>query len=92
LRIAGAGYKVTGTYPHLKSNRWKRFQVVLNKPDHGAPLLLYEFWLGRGNLISPDFKGRLVEYLRVKLKPKELKLPPDELIPDDDLEMIERTV
>lgn len=92
MRLAGAGYRVIGSLPCLTSNKWKRYQVVLSKPDRHSPPLATEFWLGRDLPLNPYLKGRLVDYVRKKLSVKEFILPPDGLIPDDELELVERTL
>ncbi|MBN8156862.1 hypothetical protein J0J30_22910, partial [Vibrio vulnificus] len=37
-----------------------------------------EFWLGRGKPQHPYLYGRLVEHLRQVLKPKEIRIVPEE--------------
>lgn len=38
-----------------------------------------DLWLGRGRPLNPYLIGYIVNYLREKMRPKELKLMPDEL-------------
>lgn len=48
--------------------------------------------IGRGRPINPYLKGLLVERLRRELRPKELRLIPDELVFDGEREILERTL
>lgn len=54
-----------------------------------APL---EFWLGRGYPLNPYLKGHLIFLLRTLLKPRELKVIPEDLMSEDDLQFLERTM
>jgi len=92
MRMAGAGYRVVGSLPVVTSRKWKRLAVILRRPDPGAPPLDYEFWLGRDAPQHPYIKGRLVAFLRHRLRPKELMLPPDQMVTDEEVEVLERTV
>lgn len=42
-----------------------------------------EFWLGRG--LNPYLKGHIIYLLRTQLKPRELKVIPEDLMSEDDL-------
>lgn len=46
-------------------------------------------WIGRGN---PYLRGYPFGFLRSRLKPKELKVIPEDLFDDDGVEMLERTM
>ena len=53
----------------------------------------FELWLGRGKPLSPYLKGLLVSHLLAELRPRDLKLAPDELYPSEGVnEMTERTL
>lgn len=37
-----------------------------------------EWWLGRGRPLNPYLRGLMIDYLRSVMKPKDLRLAPDE--------------
>ncbi len=57
--------------------------------NDGMPL---ELWLGRGYPINPYLRGDLLFFIREYLKPKELRLPPSDLLVDGEVEILERTM
>lgn len=63
--------------------------MPLRSPRSQLPI---EWWIGRGRPINPYLKGLLVERLRRELRPKELRLIPDELVFDGEREILERTL
>lgn len=90
-RLGGAGYRVRSRLFSTQSKRWERLKAAARKPGRLHPLPL-EFWIGRGNPINPYLKGKIVDYLRKELKPKEIRLFPEELVFDGEREILERTV
>lgn len=88
-RLGGHGYKSLGRLYHKRSRKLERLWIGFVRPRTDSPRI-FELWLGRDNLISPYFKGILVEFLRKALRPRELRLPPEELT--FDLEILERTL
>ncbi|PHT96639.1 hypothetical protein BC332_34436 [Capsicum chinense] len=90
-RLGGAGYRVRSRLFSTQSKRWERLKAAARKPGRLHPLPL-EFWIGRGNPINPYLKGKIVDYLRKELKPKEIGLFPEELVFDGEREILERTV
>nr|WOR07594.1 CeaMV1-RdRp [Duamitovirus sp.] len=89
-RLGGHGYRALGRLYHKRSKKLERLWLGLQRPRCGDPLLLDE-WFGRGSRLNPYLKGVIVDFLRRKLKVKELHLIPDELVFDGELEILERT-
>ncbi|XLR04078.1 hypothetical protein S83_070276 [Arachis hypogaea] len=54
--------------------------------------LSFEWWIGRGKPFNPYLKGRKVFYLLKELKPKEVRLFPEQLVFDGEREILERNV
>lgn len=90
-RVGGAGYKTLGSIHTKRSKKWERLWVAFNKPSCGERLP-FEFWLGRGYPLNPYLKGLIVDFLRKELKPKELKLVPEELTFENQSELLEYTL
>lgn len=63
-------------------------RLLLNHSGHISYLLS----IGRGKLINPYLKGIIVDFLRKELRPKELRLVPEEFVFDGEREISERTV
>lgn len=92
FRLAGAGFRVRSRlYSSKRSKRWERLWVASTKPP-GTSRLPLEWWIGRGRPINPYLKGLIIERLRKELKPKELRLFPEEIVFDGEREILERTV
>lgn len=92
VRLGGGGYRVTGRSHSTLSRSWERIRVMSQKPpisNDGMPL---ELWLGRGYPINPYLRGDLLFFIREYLKPKELRLPPSDLLVDGEVEILERTM
>lgn len=51
-----------------------------------------ELWLGRGRPISPYLRGFFIDFLRHRFRPRDLAGYPPGLIPDDQQELVERTM
>lgn len=90
-RVGGHGYKALGRLYHKRSKKLERLWIGYSRPRHGDPLL-WDLWLGRGSLPqAPYLKGVIVDFLRRKLYYRDLTVPPDELVFDGELEILERT-
>lgn len=91
FRLAGAGYRVRARMLSTTTKRWSRLRVIAGKPfrSHSFPL---ELWLGCGAPLNPYLRGKMIVYLRKELKPKEIRLVPNELLFDGEREILERTV
>lgn len=48
------------------------------KPD-GDSDYTFEWWIGRGQPLSPYLKGFIIEFMLSELRPNELRVAPDEL-------------
>lgn len=91
-RLSGCGYRALGKLWHKRSKRLERLYTAFSKPT-GGDLLPLEFWIGRGIPLDPYLKGLIVDYIRKKVVPVELKLPPENLFPDEShIELLERTL
>ena len=92
FRLAGAGYRTRSRlYSTPRSRRWERLWVVSTKQP-GTSQLPLEWWIGRGQPINPYLKGIIVDRLRKELKPKELRVVPEEVVFSAEREILERTV
>lgn len=58
--------------------KWDRLIAAASKPP-GKSQLPFEWWIGRGQPLNPYLRGTIIEMLRKELKPKELRLIPNEL-------------
>nr|YP_010144797.1 hypothetical protein KYW51_mgp28 [Mirabilis jalapa]QQL93530.1 hypothetical protein [Mirabilis jalapa] len=90
-RLAGAGYRVRAPLMSTQSKPWERLKAAVGKP-YGSTKLPLEWWIGRGKPLNPYLKGRKVFYLLKELKPKEVRLFPEQLVFDGEREILERTV
>ncbi|CAN4117908.1 unnamed protein product [Withania somnifera] len=90
-RLGGAGFRVRSRLFSTQSKRWERLKAAASKP-HRSHLLPLEFWIGRGKPLNPYLKGKIIDYLRKELKPKEIGLFPEELVFDGEREILERTL
>lgn len=91
LRLAGAGYRVLATMPSFTSNKWRRIWVYCNRPRSTSQLPL-DLWLGDGLPLNPYLKARLVEVLRKHFRPRDLKLPAEGFLAEEEDELVESTV
>ncbi|KAA8537222.1 hypothetical protein F0562_029700 [Nyssa sinensis] len=55
---------------------WRRVYLIVNKPLFGPNL---EWWLGRGCPLNPYLRTHIIYFLREQMRPKELRLIPDDL-------------
>ena len=90
-RLGGAGFRVRSRLMSKQAAKWERLKVVASK-TFGRKQLPLEFWIGRGNPLNPYLKGRMIAYLRRQMRPKEIKIFPQDLVFDGEREILERTV
>ncbi|PHT98242.1 hypothetical protein BC332_32834 [Capsicum chinense] len=90
-RLGGAGFRVRSRLYSTQSKRWERFKAAAQKPNRSHPLPL-EYWIGRGKPLNPYLKGKIVDFLRKELKPKEIRLFPEEMVFDKERDILEHTV
>ncbi|CAA0813649.1 Uncharacterized mitochondrial protein AtMg01310 [Striga hermonthica] len=100
LFLSGAGFRVRarlGT-PYL-SQRYRRILAVLDKPlnmasdpNTGKGWQPLEWLIGRGQLHRAYLKGILVNLVREKSAPKELRLPPSNLTFEGERDNLEYTL
>jgi len=79
MRFQGAGYRTLAKPMSARPKKYIRLANILTKY-----LLPTDLWLGRGLPLNPYVKAAVVQRLILLLKPKDLKLVPDEFIPDED--------
>lgn len=91
FRLAGAGYRVRARMLSTTTKRWARLRVIAGKPFRSQDYPL-EWWLGRGNPLNPYLRSKTILFLRRELRPREIRLVPDELVFDGEREILERTV
>jgi len=81
-RIGGMGYKQLGSLPPkkgLKANRlWAIYTRSLLKSGNS-----FELWLGRGRPLNPYLKFHLKDIILKQMRPKDLRVIPDELFPTE---------
>ncbi|PHU25287.1 hypothetical protein BC332_03619 [Capsicum chinense] len=68
-----------------------KYPAACCKPNRSHPLPL-EWWIGRFGNLNPYLKGKIVDYLRRELKPKEIDLFPEEMVFDKKRDILEHTV
>lgn len=76
-RVGGAGFKQLARLDHRRSIRFERVLAMQTKIMFGSNG--FELWLGRGCPLNPYIRGLIVERLRKEMKPRDLRLIPDEL-------------
>ncbi|RYR30570.1 hypothetical protein Ahy_B01g055316 [Arachis hypogaea] len=74
-----------------------KYTKFLSKLDNGTIEFAKKFWvkkmqIGRGLPLNPYLKNKIIACLRKEFKPKELRLPPEQLLFEGELEFNERTV
>lgn len=79
MRFQGAGYRTLARPVSARPKKYIRLAAILTKY-----VLPFDWWLGRGLPLNPYLKAAVVYRLLDLLKPKDLKLVPDELIPDEE--------
>lgn len=83
-RLGGAGYRVVSSlsnsnftaYRKGKSRRWRRWVAVSHYYQLKDAGLSISWWLGRGKPLNPYLQGALISYLKTRIKPRQLSLPP----------------
>lgn len=71
-RIGGFGYRTISHLPHRKPAKLGKLLSMFLK--RSMPL---ELWLGRGRPLNPYLRGALIEFLRERTKPLDIKFYPD---------------
>lgn len=79
MRFQGAGYRTLARPMSARPKKYIRLANILTKY-----LLPLDLWLGRGQPLNPYVKAAVVLKLLEILKPKDLKLVPDEFVPDEE--------
>lgn len=92
FRLAGAGYRVRSRMMTTLSRKWERLKSIRGKLTHQEGQLPLDFWIGRGLPLNPYLKGKIIDFLRKEFKPKEIRIPPEGLLFDGEVEICERTV
>lgn len=92
LRLSGAGYRVRARQNSLLARKWERLRAIQSKLTTQTNELPITFWLGRGLPLNPYVRGKIVHLLRDEYKPKEIRLPPNGLMFEGEIEICERTV
>lgn len=75
-RVGGAGYRVLARLDHYRNRHDSRVYAMYTKPLAGPTL---EWWLGRGAPLNPYLRASIIHFLREEMRPKELRLIPDDL-------------
>jgi len=75
-RVGGAGYRVLARLDHYRNRHDSRVYAMYTKPLAGPTL---EWWLGRGPTRYPYLRAYIIHFLREEMRPKELRLIPDDL-------------
>lgn len=78
IRIGGGGYKVLARLKHSRSRNHERIWAMYTKPRSQSELP-FAIWLGRGYPLSPYLRAFIINFLLKEMKPRELKVAPDEL-------------
>jgi hypothetical protein len=67
--------------------------TAMDGRDQGKKdFLPLEWWIGRGKPLNPYLRGFILEMLRKELKPKELRVVPNELTFDGEQAISEYTL
>jgi len=75
-----------------QSKRWERLKAAAMKPNRQNGKLPLEYWIGRGNPLNPYLRGRIIWFRRKELKPKEIRLPPEQLCFEGEVVFNEHTL
>ncbi|PHU24600.1 hypothetical protein BC332_09707 [Capsicum chinense] len=90
-RLGGAGFRVRSRLYSTQSKRWEILKASAQKPNRSHPLPL-AYWIGRRKPLNPYLKGKIVNFLRKELKPKEIRLFPEEMVFDKERDILEHTI
>ena len=71
-RIGGSGFRTLSSLNNPSSTVVKRRKAMWEKAKYPMHI-----WLGRGKPLNPYLHGFLVSWLRKELRPKDLKVAPD---------------
>ncbi|PHU03937.1 hypothetical protein BC332_29188 [Capsicum chinense] len=89
--LVGTGFRIRSCLFLTQSKRWERLKATFCKPNRSHPLPL-EWWIGRFGNLNPYLKGKIMDYLRRELKPKEIYLFPKKMMFDKESNILEHTV
>ena len=73
-RVGGAGYRQLARFDHQRSKHFMRVVAMYHKT-----LLPADLWLGRGCPLNPDLRGKIIDFLRKGMAPRDLKIRPYDL-------------
>lgn len=90
-RLSECGCKALGRLWHKRSEKLECLYTAFSRPV-GADLLPLDLWIGRGFPLDPYRQGLIVDLVRRRLSPGELKPPPESLVSDEYQEVLERTL
>jgi len=76
-RVGGAGFRVLARLDHKRNKSFERVLAMQTKTLYGPDG--FDLWLGRGGPLNPYLKGVIIARLRKEMRPKDLRLIPDEL-------------
>ncbi|XP_028059367.1 uncharacterized protein LOC114263071 [Camellia sinensis] len=76
-RIGGLGYRGLASLTSRPSKRTRRLWAIYTKALYRFSL---EWWIGRGRPLDPYWIGFMIDFLRESLKPKDLKIAPEEVM------------
>lgn len=85
-RIGGAGYKQLAKIDRQKNARFSRLWSMHLKALLSKGSL--ELWLGRGQPLNPYIRGIIINKMRNKMIPKDIKVCPANLFPTDGVNSI----
>lgn len=79
MRFQGAGYRTLARPLSRRPKKYLRLAEIITR--YSLPI---DIWMGRGLPLSPYVKAAVVLRLLELLKPRDLKLVPDQFIPDEE--------
>lgn len=91
--MGGAGYRQLARLDHRRNVRFDSLHAILARNLLSRAGGSFELWLGRGLPVNPYLRGLLIDILRHEMRPKEIRMYPDEvIIAQDPLEFLEWTM
>ncbi|KAF9601036.1 hypothetical protein IFM89_015021 [Coptis chinensis] len=87
VRIGGGGYKQLGKLQKPRSRKIQRLWSMQMKSLLGHGHL--SLWLGQGRPLNPYIYWKLKEMVLDQLKPKDLRVPPDELFVTEKVQILQ---
>lgn len=83
LRIGGFTKRSIGSAPRRQDPKVSRILKMVQRSS-----LPTELWLGRGRPLNPYLRGILIDFMRDRLRPKELSVLPDEVIVTESAQVL----